>query len=79
MKTLVVQKRLAFSPGTLAQQAGPFLAELRELVREVRAQHREEELELADIGFIPAEDHIEVKLYFRERLEREAAPPLTAR
>ncbi|NLY38427.1 MAG: hypothetical protein GX044_03905 [Firmicutes bacterium] len=79
MKTLIVQKRLAFSPGTLAQQAGPFLAALRELVREVKDQHRDEELELADLGFIPAEDHIEVKLYFRERLEREAAPPLTAR
>jgi hypothetical protein len=79
MKTLVVQKRLAFSPGTLERQAGPFLDAVRQLVREAREHYRSVDLELVDMGFIPAGDHIEVKLYFRERLEREAGLPLTPR
>ena len=70
MKTLVVQKRLAFSPGTLERQAGPFLDAVRQLVREAREHYRSVDLELVDMGFIPAGDHIEVKL-FSGALERE--------
>ncbi|MEW5785516.1 MAG: hypothetical protein AB1767_10660 [Bacillota bacterium] len=66
MKTLIVQKRLAYSPGSLDRQAGPFIEEVQQLVREAKEQHRFADFELADIGFIPAGEHIEVKLYFRQ-------------
>lgn len=66
MKTLIVQKRLAYPPGSLGSQAGHFIGAVRLLIREAREQHQSADLELADIGFIPAEDYIEVKLYFRQ-------------
>ena len=66
MKTLVVQKKLPYWPATLDQHSGPFLQEVQQLVREARAQHRDLDLELADIGFVPRPEYIEIKLYFRE-------------
>jgi hypothetical protein len=72
VKTLVVQKRLSFPPESLDRQAGPFLQAVQQLVRETKAHHQDLQLELADIGFSPKPDFIEVKLYFREPAGRES-------
>ena len=66
MKALVVQKKMPYRPATLDRQSGPFLQEVQKLVREAKEQYRDLDLELADIGFVPKPDYIEVKLYFRE-------------
>lgn len=69
MKTLVVQKRLPYAPQSLSKQAGTFIQAVRKAVREAKERHRSEDLELADIGFIPGKDFIEIKIYFRSPAE----------
>jgi hypothetical protein len=73
MNILVVQKRLPYRPQCLGDQADAFLKEVRQLIRAAEIQHASCSLELSDIGFAPAGDYIEVKLYFREHalLSRE--------
>ncbi len=66
MKILVVQKRLAYPPASLDRQSASFLEDIQQIVREAREKHQTELLELADIGFVPAGEYIEVKLYFRQ-------------
>ena len=71
MKTLIVQRRLPYQPQLLNEQAGPFLRAIQQVVREAKEQHQADGLELSDIGFIPGNDYIEVKLYFRLPAEVE--------
>lgn len=66
MKTLVVQKRLAYPPASLDRQSASFVEAIEQMVREAREKHQTDLLELADIGFVPAGEYIEVKLYFRQ-------------
>lgn len=66
MNILVVQKRLPYQPQCLGDQADAFLKEVRQLIRDAEFQHASRSLELSDIGFTPARDYIEVKLYFSE-------------
>lgn len=65
MSLLVVQKKLNYPPETLDRQAGLFLNEVRRLVLEAGINRRGLNLELADIGFAPKKEYIELKLYFR--------------
>ncbi len=71
MKSLVVQKRLEYSSEGLQSQSGTFVKDVQQIVQEARARHADQDLELADIGFVPAADYIEVKLYFRQREAEE--------
>lgn len=71
MRTLVVQKRLLFPPRTLDRQAEAFLTEVRRVIGEARERHGSAPLELADIGFVPAGEHIELRLYFREPVKNK--------
>ena len=66
MTVLVVQKRLPYPPRNLERQAAAFLNEVQRVIRDARDEHRSAPLELADIGFVPSGEYIEVKLYFRE-------------
>lgn len=65
MSLLVVQKKLNYPPETLDRQAELFLNEVRRLVLEAGINRRGLNLELADIGFTPKREYIELKLYFR--------------
>jgi hypothetical protein len=76
VKTLTVQKKLAYPPETLDRQAGSFLEAVQQLVRETKEHHKELQLELADIGFVPKPAYIEVKLYFREPPGKETEEAL---
>lgn len=67
MQMLVVQKRLPYPARQLHGRAAAFLDDVRQMVDEAKEQHVSLPLELSEIGFIPARDYIEVKLYFRER------------
>ena len=75
MKTLVVQKRLAFRRERWHSRP-VLLAELRNWSGK-SGQHREEELSYR-YRFIPAEDHIESQLISGGR-SRKRRYPLTAR
>lgn len=67
MRLLIVQRRLPYAPRRLARCGDAFLDEIVKMIAET-VPARGEDLELADIGFAPAEHYIEIKLYFREKI-----------
>lgn len=66
MKTLIIQKRFGYAPRALHPRRAEFISDIQGMVRKARERYKEEELELAEIGFLPAAEHVEVKLYFRK-------------
>ncbi|MBS3943478.1 MAG: hypothetical protein KGZ32_04410 [Dethiobacter sp.] len=74
MSLLIVQKKLNYPPETLGCQAGSFISEVRRLALEAGIKSRDLNLELADIGFTPKKEYIELKLYFRTPLGQDYEP-----
>lgn len=67
MKVLIVQHRLPYASSELKSCRDAFLKDVTRMIAGA-APGSGEDLELADIGFSPSENHIEVKLYFREKI-----------
>jgi len=71
MKLLVVQKKLPYPPEALDRYAESFLADVRQIMIETGQRRLEQNLELADIGFVPKKGYVDLKLYFRETVGRD--------
>lgn len=63
--TITVRKLLPFCPGKLNESAEDFLSAVRETVRTVKEENKFlYDYGLTDIGFVPLEEQIEIRLYF---------------
>ena len=69
-KQVTVEHSLPLEPENLEEQEGAFIEKLRGVVREVRSNNSYlEGYSLTDIGFIPEDGKIYLRLYFTHDCE----------